>query len=92
MSLLQKGTRHDPSVLPAEEVLEVATTNGYRALGLPDMSIKAGNKFQASVVSLNNRIFKNIDLRVFADSTPQERHTTLLNRLIYAGHGDMLMC
>lgn len=92
MSLLQKGTRHDPSVLPAEEVLEVATTNGYRALGLPDMSIKAGNRFHASIVSLNNRIFKNIDLRVFADSTPQERHTTLLNRLIYAGHGDMLMC
>ena len=87
MSLLQKGTRNDPSVLPAEEVLEVATTNGYRALGLPDMSIKAGNKFQASVVPLNNRIFKCIDI---VNSTPAQVNNSLLNRLIYAGNGSCI--
>lgn len=88
MSLLQKGTRNDPSVLPAEEVLEVATTNGYRALGLQGMGIEVGNKFNASIISLNNRIFKGIEL---INSTPAQRKKEFLNRLIYAGRGTMCM-
>ena len=82
MSLLQKGTRKDPSVLPADEVLRVATTNGYRALRMPDMSIKVGNRFTASIIPLNHRIFKNMDI---VNSTPAQRHLGFLNRLIYAG-------
>ena len=87
MSLLQKGWRGDPSVLPVEEVLQVATTNGYRALGLQGMEIKTGNRFNASLVSLKNRIFKGIDL---VDSTPAERQREFLNRLIYAGTGRLV--
>lgn len=87
MSLLQKGTRNDPSILPSDEVLEVATTNGYRALGLPDMSIKVGNRFMASIVPLNNRIFKGIDI---VNSTPTQIQQSILNRLIYAGNGSLI--
>ena len=85
MSLLQKGTRNDPSVLPAEEVLKVASINGRRTLGLPDNSIATGNTADFFVVSLNSRYFKNIDLR---NSTPAQRHKEFLNRLIYAADGN----
>lgn len=87
MSLLQKGTRNDPSVLPSEEVLKVATINGYKALGLTDMEIKIGNKLNASIVSLNNRFFKGIDI---VNSTSDERQKEFLNRLIYAGNGNLV--
>lgn len=82
MSLLQKGIRNDPSVLPADELLKVASVNGYRALNLPNLSIKVGNPFTASIVTLNNRIFKGIDI---SNSTSSQIHNEILNRLIYAG-------
>ena len=81
MSLLQKGTRCDPSVLPADEVLKVASANGRRALGLPDGNIKVGNKANFFLVDINNRYFKGLDLLT---STSAERHIDFLNRLIYA--------
>ena len=85
MSLLQKGTRNDPSVLPANEVLHLASTNGRRALGLPDNSIAEGNVADFFLVSLNSRYFKNIDL---LNSTPTQRYKEFLNRLIYAADGN----
>lgn len=89
MSLLQKGTRRDPSVLPAEEVLQVATKNGYKALNMPDISIRVGNPFMATIVPLNNRIFKGIDI---INSSSTQIKQTLLNRLIYAGNGTCVEC
>jgi len=86
MSLLQKGTRHDPSVLPAEEVLQVATHNGRKALRLPDNAIRVGNVADFSLFGLDDRIFKGVD---FVRQSAAELHSTLLNRLIYAGGGRM---
>ena len=43
-SMIAKGVTGDPTVLPAREVLEMATLRGARALGLESEtgSIKAG--------------------------------------------------
>ena len=87
MSLLQKGTRNDPSVLPVDEVLRVATINGCKALRIPDTSIRVGNPFMASIVYLNNRVFKGVDI---INSTPAQRQISFLNRLIYAGNGSLI--
>ncbi len=85
MSLLQKGVRNDPSVLPVDEVLKVASSNGRKALGLPDNSIAEGNVADFFLVSTNNRVFKNIDYR---NSTSAQIHQELLNRLVYAADGN----
>lgn len=85
MSLLQKGVRNDPSVLPAEEVLKVASNNGRKALGLPDNSIVEGNVADFFLISTNNRVFKNIE---YINSTPTQIHQEFLNRLIYATDGN----
>jgi 5-methylthioadenosine/S-adenosylhomocysteine deaminase len=85
MSLLQKGIRNNPSILPADEVLGVATRNGRKALRLNDNDIKTGNVADFIIIKLNKQIFKNIDI---FNSTPTQRHTEFLNRLIYAGNGN----
>lgn len=85
MSLLQKGVRNDPSVLPADEVLKVASNNGRKALGLPDNSIVEGNVADFFLISTNNRVFKNIE---YINSTPTQIHQEFLNRLIYAADGN----
>ncbi|MBO4306886.1 MAG: amidohydrolase [Bacteroidales bacterium] len=88
MSLLQKGWRHDPSVLPTDEVLKVATTNGYKALGFDDAVIAEGRKANFTLVDLTKRAFKNMDL----DSLDKaERQKLFLNRLIYAANGESVI-
>ena len=87
MSLLQKGTRCDPSVLPSDEVLRVASANGRKALGLPDNSIAEGNIANFFLVDLSNHFFNGIDL---VGTTAAERHSAFLNRFIYAAHGDVI--
>ena len=87
MSLLQKGTRCDPSVLPSDEVLHLASANGRKALGLPDNSIIEGNIANFFLVDLSNHFFKGIDL---VGTTATERHSAFLDRFIYAAHGDVI--
>jgi 5-methylthioadenosine/S-adenosylhomocysteine deaminase len=45
-SIVQKGLRRDPTVLPARKVLEMATIDGARALGMADVvgSIEVGKR------------------------------------------------
>jgi len=85
MSLLQKGFRNDPSILPASEVFDVATKNGRKALRLPDNSIAVGNTACFFTVDLNQRVFKGIDLD---NTNPDDLHNIFLNRLIYAANGN----
>jgi 5-methylthioadenosine/S-adenosylhomocysteine deaminase len=87
MSLLQKGTRCNPSVLPADEVMQVASANGRRALGLPENNITAGNIADFFLVDINNQYFKGIDILT---STAAQRHIEFLNRLIYAANASIV--
>ena len=87
MSLLQKGTRNDPSVMPAAEALGVASANGRRALRLPDNSLKAGHVADFFLVDINTMPFNDID---YISSTPAQIHEMMLNRLLYAAHSDVI--
>ena len=74
MSLLQKGWRQDPTALPASEALQVATANGFKALGLNAGSIEVGLLADIMLVDLDNIAF-----------VPNNNS---LSNLIYAAHGD----
>lgn len=74
MSYLQKGIRQDPAVLPARELFQVASANGFEALGLQAGELKPGNLADLMLVDLQNLAFV-------------PNHDTLAN-LLYAAHGD----
>lgn len=74
MSLLQKGWRLEPTALPAGEVLEVASKNGFKALGIDAGEIKEGKLADLILVDLNNLAF-----------VP---NNNTLSNLVYASHGD----
>lgn len=74
MSYLQKGTRLDPTVLPANELIQVATENGYKALGINAGKIAVGKLADLMLVDLDNMAF-----------VP---NNDALSGLFYAAHGD----
>ncbi|MDL2224907.1 amidohydrolase [Eubacteriales bacterium OttesenSCG-928-M02] len=51
--LLQKGITGDAALLPAEQVLRMATLGGREALGLPDGRLMAGNKADLIIINTN---------------------------------------
>ncbi|MBQ9587810.1 MAG: amidohydrolase [Bacteroidales bacterium] len=81
MALLQKGWRCDPSVLPADELFQVASANGRRALGLPDNTLRQGNVADFFLVNLSRPAFYGVDFSL----PPAKLHHDLLNRLFFAG-------
>jgi len=54
-AILHKAVSHDPLIVPAESVLEMATINGARALGLEHEigSLEAGKKADFAIIDLN---------------------------------------
>lgn len=54
-AILHKGVMHDPLLVPAETVLEMATINGARALGLEQEigSLEVGKKADLVVIDFN---------------------------------------
>ena len=74
MSYLQKGVRQDPTVLPAPELLQVASQNGFHVLGIDAGAIETGRCADLMLVSLDNLAFV-------------PNNDTLAN-LFYAAHGD----
>lgn len=67
-ALLQKGIQENPEVLPAYEVLKMATINGARTLGMANEigSIDVGKKADLIMIDLNNVITQPIN-NVFAE-------------------------
>lgn len=76
MSLLQKGVRQDPTALPAAELLDVVSRNGYKALGLNGGTLEVGALADLILIDLNNIAFI-------------PNNDTLAN-LFYAAHGDAI--
>lgn len=76
MSYLQKGIRQDPTVLPANELMQVASANGFRALGIHAGTLEVGMLADLMLINLNNPTFI-------------PNHDTLAN-LLYAAHPDCI--
>ncbi len=74
MSYLQKGVRQDPTVLPTNELLQVATENGFKAAGINAGRIEVGKVADLILVDLENLAFVPM-------------HDTL-SGLFYAAHAD----
>jgi 5-methylthioadenosine/S-adenosylhomocysteine deaminase len=74
MSLLQKGWRLDPTALPTKEVLQVASRNGFAALGIDAGEIAPRRLADIMLVDLDNIAF-----------VPDNNTTS---NLVYASHGD----
>ena len=72
-ALLQKGVCHDPSLIPAQTALRIATVNGARALGLEGVtgSLEAGK--QADLIIIRT------------DGVRWCPRTNILNHLVYSG-------
>ncbi len=56
-ALLQKGWRKDPTALPLEELMDIATVNGAKALGINAGEIKVGKLADIAIVDIDNYAF-----------------------------------
>ncbi len=86
--ILHKGTSLDPTVLPAWEVLKMATVNGAKALGYEDLGmLKEGYladiillDFTAPKFSPNHNTISNL---VYATSGSDVRYTLVNGNIVY---------
>ena len=85
---LQKGTLGDPTVLSGERVLDMATTNGAKAMGLDGFDgLKVGENADIIMIDLHqpnmqplNNIVKNV---VFAGSKSNVLMTIVAGKILY---------
>lgn len=88
VTALQKVQNNDASVCPAEDILNMATANGAKAMGLHDCDILAeGKKADLAVIDLNqpnmqplNNIAKNI---VYSGSKQNVKLTMINGKILY---------
>jgi 5-methylthioadenosine/S-adenosylhomocysteine deaminase len=80
-AIFQKGHRLDPTLMHASQVLEMATINGARALGLEkDIgSLEKGKKADIIIVNLNNLRLTPVMLG---------KYFNLVSNIVYSAHGD----
>jgi len=94
-AIIHKAVTNDPLIVPAETVLEMATINGARALGLEQEigSLEAGKKADLVVIDLN-RLHTTpspnpISSLVYA-ATGAEVDTVVVDGRIVVEHGQLL--
>ena len=56
-ALLQKGWREDPTAMPLDELLDTATLNGAKSLGLNCGKVEEGALADLVLVDINNYAF-----------------------------------
>ncbi len=80
-SLFQKAVHTDASLLPSEQILEMATIGGARALSMDDLigSLEPGKKADIVLVNMHTPSLTP----VFKD-----RNFNVLAHLVFAAHGD----
>lgn len=76
MSLLQKGWRNNSTVMPATETLQVATKNGFQALGIDAGELATGRLADLMLVDLNH-------ISMIPD-------TDTLSNLLYSAHSEVI--
>ena len=75
-ALLQKAWRHNPAAMPLNELMDCATVNGAKALGIDTGVIREGAWADLSLVSLNNTAFLSPG--------------SVEANLVYAAHSDVI--
>ena len=75
-ALFQKAWRNDPSAMPLPELMDAATVNGARALGLDTGVIREGAIADLSIVDTGNSYFLSPG--------------SFLANLVYAAHSDTI--
>ena len=75
-ALFQKAWREDPTQMPLGELMDCATVNGAKALGLECGEIREGALADLSVVDLDNSYFLSPG--------------TFLGNLVYSAHSDVI--
>ena len=75
--MVQKAWRGDPSAMPLGELLEIATVNGAKALGLNTGLIREGMDADILIVDTENTFF-------LSGGSP-------LANLIYSAHSDCIV-
>lgn len=75
-ALFQKAWENDPSAMPLHELMDAATVNGARALGLDTGVIREGALADLSVVDIDNSYFLSPG--------------SFLANLVYAAHSDSI--
>jgi 5-methylthioadenosine/S-adenosylhomocysteine deaminase len=80
-SLFQKATKLDASVMPASRILEMATINGAKALGLDGEigSLEVGKKADLIAIDLNTPRLTPVH---------SGKNSNILQHIVYAAHGD----
>ena len=75
-ALFQKAWGKDPSAMPLHELMDCATVNGARALGLETGEVREGKIADLSIVDIDNSSFLSPG--------------SFLANLIYAAHSDVI--
>ena len=75
-ALFQKAWANDPSALPLHELMDAATVNGARALGLETGEIREGALADLSIVDIDNSYFLSPG--------------SFLANLVYTAHSDVI--
>jgi 5-methylthioadenosine/S-adenosylhomocysteine deaminase len=75
-ALFQKAWENDPSAMPLHELMDAATLNGARALGLDTGVIREGALADLSIVDIDNSYFLSPG--------------SFLANLVYAAHSDTI--
>jgi len=80
-SMMQKAVKLDITQMPFDKVLEMATINGARALGLEKEigSIEVGKKADIILINLRSTRFEPVVMG---------KYSNLLPNLVYGAHGD----
>jgi 5-methylthioadenosine/S-adenosylhomocysteine deaminase len=75
-ALFQKAWREDPSAMPLQDLMDFATVNGARALGLETGAVREGLIADLSIVDIDNSYFLSPG--------------SFLANLVYAAHSDVI--
>lgn len=88
-ALLQKGVKENPKELPAYEVLEIATINGAKALGLEEKigTIEEGKNADIIIINLDTVTTKPIN-NIFAEIVYNVKGTNVETTIV---NGKILM-
>ena len=78
---LQRALHADPKLMPADQVLRMATANGARALGIDAGSIEPGRKADVILVEAETQFF---------DSRSPAYRANLAPRMVFATNGNMV--